>query len=161
MKSVWITYYELSALIGDKSAEEFEKAVNRAFSELYDMGFNTVTVHVRPCADAFYFSQYYPSSKYCFGQQGGDMPYDPLSILCTQAKNNNLRIEAWINPYRVSQDSNIDALCDSALLVLSEQASQRLSKNLWIHLLFQIFKVNFKKKEQEMNCHSHQQAEQL
>lgn len=113
VKSVWITYYELNSLIGNKTADEFEKDINTAFKQLYDMGFNTVTVQVRPCADAFYMSNYFPSSKYCFGQQGSQMLYDPLKIICSAAQQNDLKIEAWINPYRVSQDSDVDALCET------------------------------------------------
>lgn len=111
VKSIWISYYELQELIADTESE-FRKNIKSAFKELVDMGFNTVTVQVRPCADAFYKSSYFPSSKYCFGTQGGDMPYDPLEIMCEIAANQKLRIEAWINPYRVSQDNKIDDLCD-------------------------------------------------
>ena len=114
VKSVWITYYELSELIGNNSEQQFEKAVSEAYKELYSMGFNTVTVQVRAFADAFYNSDYFPLSKYCFGEQGGKMKYDVLKILCTQAQLNNIRLEAWINPYRVSFDNDIDKLCDDS-----------------------------------------------
>lgn len=111
VKSIWISYYELQNLIADTD-DEFKKKIESAFKKLTDMGFNTVTVQVRPCADAFYISDYFPSSKYCFGEQGSDMPYDPLQIMCDIAEKQGLKIEAWINPYRVSQDNIIDNLCD-------------------------------------------------
>ncbi len=112
VKSIWITYYELQKLIVNNSENKFRKKIKTTFSELKNMGFNTVTVQVRPCADAFYMSKYFPSSKYCFGVQGVDMAYDPLKIMCEAADSLNLRIEAWINPYRVSQDNKINKLCD-------------------------------------------------
>lgn len=112
VKSVWITYYELQKFIENNSENKFKKKIKTVFSELKDMGFNTVTVQIRPCADAFYMSKYFPSSKYCFGAQGVDMAYDPLKIMCETAKNLEIRIEAWINPYRVSQDNKIDKLSD-------------------------------------------------
>jgi uncharacterized lipoprotein YddW (UPF0748 family) len=111
VKSVWITYYELQELIAD-TEKEFKNNIKNAFENLIDMGFNTVTIQVRPCADAFYKSDYFPSSKYCFGKQGSDMPYDPLQIMCDVAQSVKINIEAWINPYRVSQDNKIDELCD-------------------------------------------------
>ena len=40
------------------------------------------------------------------------MPYDPLKVMCEKAAANNLKLEAWINPYRVSQDNDIDSLSD-------------------------------------------------
>ena len=113
IKSVWITYYELRELIGNRGENEFKRNVNGAFKELYLMGFNSVTVQVRAFADAFYESDYFPLSKYCFGEQGGEMKYDVLKILCECAKENKLRIEAWVNPYRVSFDKDINKLSDN------------------------------------------------
>ena len=117
VKAVWITYYELQELLNNRDETAFSAAVSDAFTELAAWGFNTVTVHVRPCADAFYRSSYFPSSEYCFGRQGSDMPYDPLAILCEAAHENGLKIEAWVNPYRVSQHGDIASLCDSNIAV--------------------------------------------
>lgn len=41
------------------------------------------------------------------------MPYDPLKIMCAVAEKQDLSLEAWINPYRVSQDNDINKLCDT------------------------------------------------
>lgn len=112
VKSVWVAYYELQKFIKDDESD-FKNEIEKRFSQLNDMGFNTITVQVRPCADAFYKSSYFPSSKYCFGKQGVDMPYDPLKIMCAVAEKQDLSLEAWINPYRVSQDNDINKLCDT------------------------------------------------
>lgn len=115
VKAVWITYYELRELIGDNSKEEFRKKVESAFNELYEMGFNTVCVQIRAFADAFYNSEYFPVSKYCFGKEGGELKYDVLEILCNAAKSNNLRIEAWINPYRISFEKSAEKLSNKSI----------------------------------------------
>ncbi len=109
-KAVWIAYYELSKFTKDKSKSEFEQKINTEFSKISSYGFNTVTVQVRPCADAFYISEYYPTSVYFNGSQGSEMSYDPLEIMCTFAKKYNVNIEAWINPYRVSQNDDYSEL---------------------------------------------------
>ena len=109
-KAVWIAYYELSEFTKDKSKYEFEQKINDEFSKLSSYGFNTVTVQIRPCADAFYLSKYFPSSVYFNGTQGGEMAYDPLEIMCSVAQKYKLNIEAWINPYRVSQDDDYTKL---------------------------------------------------
>ena len=109
-KAVWIAYYELSEFTKDKSEYEFEQKINDEFSKLSSYGFNTVTVQIRPCADAFYLSKYFPSSVYFNGTQGGEMLYDPLEIMCSVAQKYKLNIEAWINPYRVSQDDDYTKL---------------------------------------------------
>lgn len=109
VKSVWLTYYELQELI-KPTESEFKEKITYCFNDLKQMGFNTVTVQVRPCADAFYKSTYFVSSEYAFGKQGEEMPYDPLEVMCSVAESVGIRIEAWINPYRVSQSSDIDKL---------------------------------------------------
>lgn len=112
VKSVWIAYYELQKLIADNE-NEFKINIESAFKKVKNMGFNTVTVQVRPCADAFYNSDYFPVSKYCFGKQGSELIYDPLQTMCDVADKLGLSLEAWINPYRVSQDGKIESLSNN------------------------------------------------
>lgn len=111
VKSVWITYYELEGMIKGKSEEEFRNIFSSVISELKELGFNTITVQVRPYADAIYPSQYFPSSSYVVDNQGEELPYDALKIICELAGNMN--VEAWINPYRVSQSDDFSSLADT------------------------------------------------
>ena len=73
-------------------------------------GFNRVTVQVRPFADAFYKSDYFPVSSYCFKEQGSELIFDPLEIMVESAHKYKLSIEAWINPYRVSNSDDFSQL---------------------------------------------------
>ena len=41
------------------------------------------------------------------------MPFDPLEIICTIAQKHKLKIEAWINPYRVSGKNSFKGICKS------------------------------------------------
>ena len=113
VRSVWFTYYELSKMIKGKSKIDCESEIFSAFKRVKNMGFNTVTVQVRPFADAFYSSQYFPSSVYVVDKQGDKLSYDPLAVMCSTARALDLKIEAWINPYRVSNSNDIKALCES------------------------------------------------
>uniref|UniRef100_UPI00402A1D71 glycoside hydrolase family 10 protein n=1 Tax=Eubacterium sp. TaxID=142586 RepID=UPI00402A1D71 len=45
--------------------------------------------------------------------QGEEMNYDPLQIMCELSDKYKLKIEAWINPYRVSQDNDYSKLCEN------------------------------------------------
>lgn len=113
VKSVWMSYYELGEITSNcETSKDFEKAIDAAFKNIKSFGLNTVTVQVRPCADAFYKSDYFPTSKYCFGTEGSELKYDPLKIMVDIAHKMDLRIEAWLNPYRVSQSSDISELSD-------------------------------------------------
>ena len=114
VKSVWITYFELESYTSENDTQkDFEKDISSVFKKVKAIGLNTVTVQVCPCADAFYKSDYFPVSKYCFGVQGSELKYDPLKIMVSCAHNIGLRIEAWINPYRVSQSNDINELSDN------------------------------------------------
>lgn len=113
VKAVWLTYYELSSFIKDKEESDFKKSISKAFKELESKGFNRVTVQVRPYADAFYKSSYFPTSAYCTGVQGEELQYDPLEIMVEAAHKYDLFIEAWINPYRVSTSTDFDKLSDN------------------------------------------------
>ena len=112
VKAVWMTYYELSNFTQDNDEQEFKKQISKAFKELESNGFNRVTVQVRPFADAFYKSDYFPVSAYCFKSQGSELLYDPLAIMTEAAHKYGMSIEAWINPYRVSSSTDFSELSD-------------------------------------------------
>ena len=112
VKAVWMTYYELSSFTQDNDEQEFKKQISKAFKELESNGFNRVTVQVRPFADAFYKSDYFPVSAYCFKSQGSELLYDPLAIMTEAAHKYGMSIEAWINPYRVSSSTDFSELSD-------------------------------------------------
>lgn len=66
---------------------------------------NCIIVHVRPFGDAMYKSKYFPWSKCISGKQGKNPGFDPLKIMTSVAHANGMKIEAWINPYRVAAGS--------------------------------------------------------
>jgi uncharacterized lipoprotein YddW (UPF0748 family) len=77
-----------------------------AFIRLLDMhqrnGLNAMIVQVRPCADAFYPSQYEPWSQWLTGVQGQTpVPYyDPLAFMIEETHKRGMVFHAWMNPYR-------------------------------------------------------------
>ncbi len=99
-KAVWCSYSDLD--FKNKSKSKFTDSIENMFDNVKTMGMNTVIVHVRPFGDAMYDSMYFPWSKIASGKQGKNPGYDPLSIMIKEAHSRNLRIEAWINPYRVT-----------------------------------------------------------
>lgn len=117
IKAVWMTYYELSGFTQDHTEQEFKKEIGKAFKELSSNGFNRITVQVRPYADAFYNSDYFPTSAYCFKVQRSELVYDPLEIMVELAHKYKLSIEAWINPYRISTSTDFSLLSDKNIAV--------------------------------------------
>lgn len=132
-KAIWIAYYELSEMTNGKDKYEFEKTIKEEFSKITSKGFNTVTVQVRPCADAFYKSAYFPTSRYFKGEQGSEMNYDPLEIICSYAQQFDLKIEAWINPYRVSQDDDYSKLSPNNFAVKNKKMTKVVDGKIYFN----------------------------
>ena len=101
VRAVWISYLDFYTLAQNKSRSQFTSNIDQAFSQIADYGLNTVFVQVRPFGDAMYPSDYFPWSYVLTGTEGENPGYDPLGIMVEKAKEYGLRIEAWINPYRV------------------------------------------------------------
>ena len=102
LRGVWITYDELSIIGSKNPKKDFEAKIEEMFTNIASLGFNTVFVHVRPFCDAFYKSSIFPWSIYLSGKQGQNPGFDPLQIMVEKAHAKNLKIHAWINPYRIS-----------------------------------------------------------
>ncbi len=109
-RGVWFSYLTLGPLAKNKTQAEFTSNIDTAFGKIADEGFNTVFAQVRPFADALYQSDYFPWSYLLTGTEGENPGYDPLEIMCEIADKHGLRIEAWINPYRVRLSGYKDAL---------------------------------------------------
>lgn len=124
IKSVFIAYYELEGFTKNNDEKTFKKEISKAFKELANKGFNRVTVQVRPCADTFYKSNYFPTSEYMFGYQGAKLIYDPLEIMIDTAHKYDLSIEAWINPYRVSQRNDFSLLAKNNIALKWQNTSK-------------------------------------
>lgn len=95
------------------SVDEQKDELKSALDNDQDMGMNATVVQVKPAADAFYPSEYSPWSKYLTGEQGKDPGYDPLEFAVDEAHARNMEFHAWMNPYRVANDTtDIDDLAE-------------------------------------------------
>ena len=111
VRAIWLSYLDLKAMLlasGDQSAGEkqFTKNIETAFDNMQALGLNTVIAQVRPFSDALYESELFPWSYLAAGTEGKDPGFDPLEIMVEQAHARGMRLEAWINPYRVRNGAN-------------------------------------------------------
>ncbi len=98
--AMWLSYLEWESM--DFSSEAaFTASVSTVMANCANLGLDTVLVQVRPFGDALYASEIFPASHLMTGAQGQSPGFDPLAILINGARAAGLRIEAWINPYRV------------------------------------------------------------
>ena len=87
------------------SAEEYKKYLVGMIDNMASYKINTMIYQVRPNNDAFYPSKYNPWSRYITGVEGKDPGFDVLKFVIDEAKKRNIRVHAWMNPYRVSMAS--------------------------------------------------------
>ena len=107
-KAFWFSYYdydEYRAKNKKRNATTFRQYFTKVVKNEKSAGMNRVIVQVRPFGDAVYKSKYFPWSKYISGKQGRSPGYDPLKIMVDVAHKNGMKIEAWVNPYRVTTGS--------------------------------------------------------
>lgn len=108
LRAMWISYLEFQS-VNFSSKNAFVSEMTKMFADCADMGLNTVIVQVRPFGDALYNSSIYPTSHLISGTQGTDLKFDPLEEMVNIAHGMGLRIEAWVNPYRVKLHSKMPA----------------------------------------------------
>ncbi|MBE6894461.1 MAG: FenI protein [Ruminococcaceae bacterium] len=106
LRAMWISYLEFQS-VDFSSKAAFVNQIAQMFGNCADMGLNTVIVQVRPFGDAMYNSGIYPTSHLINGTQGTALAFDPLTEMVSIAHSKGLRIEAWVNPYRVKLHSKM------------------------------------------------------
>lgn len=126
LKAVWLTYYEISEMCLGKTEEYYKSACEELLKSLGECRINTVFYQVRAFADALYYSKSFPVSEYI--SKNGDFPeFDPLEIFISCAEKYGISVHAWINPFRASYKTDINALpSDSPVKKLYESDSSSL-----------------------------------
>lgn len=143
MRAMWFSFLEWRTLFEDISAavqggsaqtaeQLFTEGIAQMFGNCKAMGLNTVITVVRPFGDALYSSQLFPWSHLMTGTQGQDPGFDPLAIMAELAHQNGLRIEAWVNPYRVQHPTNGPAaLSADNPAVRSPALAKQINGEVW------------------------------
>ncbi len=109
-RGVWISYIEIAENCGSEA--EFSAFMNDRLEDFGRIGITDVFFHVRPFGDALYPSEIFPSSGTICEKQGGPLEFDPLGTALDISSAYGVRLHAWINPYRVSTDSDLSKLSD-------------------------------------------------
>lgn len=87
--------------------QQMQGEIDAILDTMEGAGLNAAFFQVRPCADSLYPSKLFPYSAYLTGAQGQspDGRFDPLAYLVRQAHKRDIQVHAWLNPYRVTQNS--------------------------------------------------------
>lgn len=104
-RGVFISYIDYGNLRGG-TKEEMEKSISLMINNVSYFGLNTIILQVSPFSDAIYPSKIYQSSHTVVKQEGDDLPFDILKCFIEKAKEKNIDIYAWFNPFRIRNDNN-------------------------------------------------------
>jgi len=109
-RGVFISYLEYQKYLKGKGKEEIDNVIKEIIDSLDKYFINTIYLQVRMESDAIYKSNIFPSSESIVSKQGDKLEIDVLSTFIKYAKLKNIKIYAWINPYRISSSTDINKL---------------------------------------------------
>lgn len=109
-RAVYFSYIEFSKYLTDKSDDVQKENIINILNNLKSFGFNRIIVHTRSFSDSIYESKFFPVSQYVLNDKGEYPKYDVLSFFIKEAHKRNIKFDAWINPYRISNSNNISLL---------------------------------------------------
>jgi uncharacterized lipoprotein YddW (UPF0748 family) len=113
------------------SAEVQKEQIRRIVDAAARSGLNALMVQVRPEGDALYSSRLEPWSRYLTGVQGEGPGYDPLDYFIRVAREQNIAIHAWINPYRAATNAS-EARAENHVSRELAEAVHRIGSGLWL-----------------------------
>lgn len=105
VRGVWVSNVANIDMPRGLPKEELQEYIKGMIKHIASYNMNTIVYQVRPCNDAFYPSKLNPYSRYITGIEGKDPGFDVLAFVIEEAKKYNIKVHAWMNPYRVSQPS--------------------------------------------------------
>ncbi len=95
---VWLSFSELAEMLNSEIG--FENEVSAAVDNCKKLKIDNIYIHVRSHCDAIYKSDYFPLTA-----SAAMKNYDVLEYLITEFHKADIKVHAWINPYRVSTAS--------------------------------------------------------
>lgn len=101
----WLTYSELRVTSETENKKDYQKYIENYFANMKEVGVTDCFVQVRPFADSMYPSDIFPLSIYAKNAEN----FDPFAVVIETADKYGVAVHAWINPYRISSNSDYDA----------------------------------------------------
>ena len=130
IKAVYISYLEYYDNFYGGSKMVNETKIDKMIENIKNIGFNTIILHVSPFSDAIYNSKIFPYSSTLTGVEGKNPGFDYLDYFIKKTHQNNMVLYAWINPYRISFNNNLDLLSkDNPAISLLNTSNIGIDKN--------------------------------
>ncbi|AMC13394.1 glycoside hydrolase [Liberibacter crescens] len=135
----WPSEFSLSIENKHERVRVQKQEMIRILDEIQDMHMNTIVLQVKPSAEVLYHSDILPWSRYLTGTLGNEPGFDPLAYVLEAAHARNISVYAWLNPYRVSMDTNQSTIDEFMRLSHSSCPSVFTQHHEWIKTSYNRF----------------------
>ena len=112
IRAVYISYIEYLKYFQGNSKSINQTKINKMIDKIKENNLNTIFLHVSPFSDSIYESKLFPYSYTLTGIEDKNPGFDYLEYFIKIAHTNNIKVHAWINPYRISFNTDINFLSD-------------------------------------------------
>ena len=130
IKGVYISYIEYLDYFQGNSLSINKAYILKMLDNIESMGFNTIFLHVSPFSDAIYYSSIFPASYTITGTEDKSLGMDYLKYFIEGAHSRNIKVHAWINPYRISSTTDTSKLSKkNPALEFLESKDASITKN--------------------------------
>lgn len=110
IRGIYISYLEYLTYFQGNALSINKAYINKMLDNIQSLKFNTIFLHVSPFSDSIYDSKIFPYSYTLTGVEGKKTGMDYLEYFIKESKKRNIKVHAWINPYRISSDNDINKL---------------------------------------------------
>lgn len=102
VRGVWVSNVANIDTPKGLEKEAYQEYLKNMIANIASYNMNTIIFQVRPASDAYYESKLNPWSRYITGIEGKNPGFDVLAFVIEEAKKYDIKVHAWMNPYRVS-----------------------------------------------------------
>lgn len=106
---VFIAYIDYSYLKG-KDENILKEEINKMVLNIKENNFNGIILQVRAFSDAIYYSKIFSPSLYIVNNENDKLKLDMLDYFIKLSHENNIKLIAWINPYRIRSNNDISSI---------------------------------------------------
>lgn len=110
IRGVYISYLEYLTHFQGNSLTINKAYINKMLDNVKSLNFNTIFLHVSPFSDSIYNSKYFPYSYTLTGIEGKYPGMDYLEYFIKESKKRDIKVHAWINPYRISNTNDVSLI---------------------------------------------------
>ncbi len=102
IRGVYISYLEFLNNFYGNNKKINQTKIDKMIDNIKINELNSIFLHVSPFSDSIYNSKLFPYSYTLTGKEGKNPGFDYLEYFIKKSHEKNIKIHAWINPYRIS-----------------------------------------------------------